>query len=189
MAQRMSSRKSSRLPALLVSSLVLVALSAGLVPVHDHEYHAARSCTLCSTGTPPATTPSIPQRIHKKTSERAFPRCRKHRTRLPKPEQTCFPTRSPGVTPFFPLSQDRAYRSGRCAEQPYSAGKLFLYAIAIAFLLSFGRLVIAWLLIGSGRRKFEWERNTQNKRRCPLGCHGFYFGTAPRRPHRRRGRL
>ena len=65
MAQRMSSRKSSRLPALLVSSLVLVALSAGLVPVHDHEYHAARSCTLCSTGTPPATTPSILQRIHK----------------------------------------------------------------------------------------------------------------------------
>ena len=63
MAKRMSSRKSSRLVALLVSSLVLVALSAGLVPTHDHEYHAARSCTLCSTGTLPATTPSIAQRI------------------------------------------------------------------------------------------------------------------------------
>ena len=72
MAQRMSSRKSSRLVALLVSSLVLVALSAGLVPVHEHEYHAARSCTLCSTGTPPATPPSTPQRTQNTLRSAAF---------------------------------------------------------------------------------------------------------------------
>ena len=72
MAERRKSRTSARLSALLVSSLVLVALSAGLVPAHDHEFHAARSCTLCTTGTPPATPPSAPQQIQNDSLSEPF---------------------------------------------------------------------------------------------------------------------